>query len=278
MQYQSINEEDLTSSPHDNHDAFGPRRKVSRSTCIAFSVWTLLFWGASGVFAAMFYVGKLDFLTSTKTSLYCISVWLNGCLIPLVLPRNKNRPRLEVYHECLALWLISYGMTNVLWEIPWLLTSPFIFHDIHTLDDVLNHTSWMREDVSHMYLWSVASFSSVDLRTINQNSTFYTLELYAFVNIISIISFFRLNRHRSGLRYLVPVLGCGEPVASTFIFSMSEVYGGFKNMSGGTADTLLALLWTQYQYIVYPLLFGFLGYKLLLADWQYSHSPRKLIA
>ena len=27
-------------------------------------------------------------------------------------------------------------------------------------------------------------------------------------------------------------------------------------MSGGVADTLLALLWTQYQYFLFPLIFG----------------------
>ena len=43
------------------------------------------------------------------------------------------------------------------------------------------------------------------------------------------------------------MLGSGEPVATTFIFLFSEVFGGFENMPGGLADTLLALLWTQYQ-------------------------------
>jgi hypothetical protein len=34
----------------------------------------------------------------------------------------------------------------------------------------------------------------------------------------------------------------GEPVAATFIFSFAEVFGGFENMTGGVADTLLALV------------------------------------
>ena len=40
-------------------------------------------------------------------------------------------------------------------------------------------------------------------------------------------------------------------------------------MPGGVADTLLALVWTQYQYFFFPLIFGYIGYQLLIAD----HSP-----
>jgi hypothetical protein len=122
-----------------------------------------------------------------------------------------------------------------------------------------------------MYWWMLASFSSVDLRTVNHNSTFYTLELYSFANVLSVIFFFYLNKKRSPYRYLIPVLGSGEPVASTFIFSFSEVFAGFENMPGGVADTLLALVWTQYQYFLFPLIFGYFGVKLLLEDWRQCH-------
>jgi hypothetical protein len=64
------------------------------------------------------------------------------------------------------------------------------------------------------------------------------------------------------------VLSCGAPAAATFVFSFSEVFGHFANMPGGVADTLLALAWTQYQYFVFPLIFGYLGYKLFLEDWR----------
>ena len=99
-------------------------------------------------------------------------------------------------------------------------------------------------------------FGSVGLRTVNHDSTFYTLELFSFVNVFSTLYFFHLNKKRSPYRYLIPVLACGEPVAATFIFSFSEVFGGFENMVGGVGDTLLALLWTQYQYFVFPLIFA----------------------
>jgi hypothetical protein len=36
-------------------------------------------------------------------------------------------------------------------------------------------------------------------------------------------------------------------------------------------DTLLALVWTQYQYFLFPLIFGYFGVKLLLADWRHCH-------
>ncbi len=114
----------------------------------------------------------------------------------------------------------------------------------------------------------LASFGSVDLRTVNHDATFYTLELFAFVNVATALYFFHLNKKRSRNRYLIPIIGGGEPVAATFIFSFSEVFAGFRNMPGGVADTLLALVWTQYQYLIFPLIFGDIGYKLLLDDWR----------
>lgn len=245
-----------------------PRRIVSRSTVRFFSIATVVVWGAVGACAVLFYVGVLDFVTSAKAGLYGISLWLNAWILVFALPENRGRSRLDLYHDALVVWLLSYALTNLLWEIPWVIFSPFVFENLHTLDDVVAYTPFMRESPLHMYWWVLASFGSVDLRTVNHNATFYTLELYAFVNVLLIVYFFYLNERRSPYRYLIPVLGSGEPVASTFIFSFSEVFAGFENMTGGVADTLLALVWTQYQYFLFPLLFGYFGVKLLREDWR----------
>lgn len=248
------------------------RRAASPSTIKVFWVCTALVWGGVGVSAALFFVGVFDFTTSTKVGLYAISVWLNVWILAFLLPQNERLSKLDLYHNALVVWMLSYMLTNALWEIPWVMFSPFVFENLHTLDDVVAQTDYMRESVLHMYWWVLASFSSVDLRTVNHNSTFYTLELYAFVNVLSVIYFFHLNKKRSPYRYLIPVLGSGEPVASTFIFSFSEVFGGFENMPGGVADTLLALVWTQYQYFLFPLIFGYFGVKLLMEDWRQCQS------
>ncbi len=244
------------------------KRTVSAATTRAFTLWTAFWWGGVGLMGALFFFGFLTFTASSKASLYGISIWLNGWMIALLLPGAKTRPRMDVMHECLALWMVSYTVTNLLWEIPWILLSPFVFENLNTLDDVVSHTAWMRESVFNMYWWVLASFASVDLRTVNHDSTFYALELFAFANVAGTFYFFRQNERRSVNRYLVPVLAGGEPVAATFIFTFSEVFGGFQNMAGGLADTLLALVWTQYQYFVFPLIFGYIGYQLLRADWH----------
>ena len=124
----------------------------------------------------------------------------------------------------------------------------------------------MRESPPHMFYWVMSSFGSCDLRTINHNETFYTLELFAFLNIALALLFWRLNAARSPLRYAVPLLSSGVPVAATVIFSLSEVVNNFANMPGGAADTLLALLWTQYQYVAYPLLCCYLSFPLFVHD------------
>ena len=250
------------------------RSVASASTLRVFWTCTALIWGGVGICAALFYVGVLDFVTSTKIGLYAISVWLNAWILVFLLPQNRGRPKLELYHDALVVWMLSYALTNALWEIPWVVASPFVFENLRTLDDVIAYTPYMRESPLHMYWWVLASFSSVDLRTVNHNSTFFTLELYAFVNVLSVAYFFYLNKKRSPYRYLIPVLGCGEPVASTFIFSFSEVFAGFENMSGGVADTLLALVWTQYQYFLFPLIFGYFGVKLLMDDWRHCQRQR----
>jgi hypothetical protein len=247
-------------------------RAASASTIKVFWACTALVWGGVGVCASLFFIGVLDFTTSAKVGLYAISVWLNVWMLVFFLPANKGLSKLNLYHNALVVWMLSYMLTNALWEIPWVMLSPFVFEDLHTLADVVAYTDYMRESPLNMYWWVLASFGSVDLRTVNHNSTFYTLELYAFVNVLSVFYFFYLNKKRSRYRYLIPVLGSGEPVASTFIFSFSEVFAGFENMPGGVADTLLALVWTQYQYFLFPLIFGYFGVKLLMEDWRQSQA------
>ena len=268
------------SAAADKLKMLGPasERVASRSTTKMFWTLTAIVWGGVGVCAVLFHVGVLEFVTSTKIGLYAISVWLNAWMLVFVLPQNKGRSKMDLYHDALVVWMLSYALTNALWEIPWVLFSPFVFENLHTLNDVVAHTDFMRESPLNMYWWVLASFSSVDLRTVNHNPTFYTLELYSFVNVLSVIYFFYLNKKRSPYRYLIPVLGSGEPVASTFIFSFSEVFAGFENMPGGVADTLLALVWTQYQYFLFPLIFGFLGLKLLLEDWRQCHVNTEGVA
>lgn len=250
-------------------------RSISQLAKQRFLAWTLFWWGGVGVCAFMFFFGALDFLDSTKLSLYGISIWLNGWLLAMLRGANDDRTKLNIYHDALVIWMVSYAMTNVLWEIPWVLLSPFIFENLHTIEDVLAYTGFMRESLLNMYWWMMASFASVDLRTVNHDPTFYTLEMYAFVNVATTIYFFYLNSKQSPYRYLVAVLGCGEPVASTFIFSFTEVFADFENMVGGVADTLLALVWTQYQYFVFPLIFGYLGVKLLQDDWKTSFKKEQ---
>ncbi len=241
-------------------------RSISPTALRFFLVWTAVGWGGVGVCAALFFFGTLDFATSSKASLYGISIWLNGWLLAYVANRYASRSKLDLYHDCLVIWLLSYAMTNVLWEIPWVVLSPFIFEGLNSLEDIVAHTETMRSSLFNMYWWVLASFGSVDLRTVNHDSTFYVVELFAFANVASTLCFFHLNRKRSPYRYLIVVLGCGEPIAATFIFSFAEVFGGFENMTGGIADTLLALVWTQYQYFVFPMIFGYLGFRLLRAD------------
>ncbi|MGB1581912.1 MAG: hypothetical protein ACPHER_10460 [Nevskiales bacterium] len=249
-----------------------PERALSPAAAKTFFIWTALWWSLAGACAMAFYFGALDFRDSSRISLYGISIWLNGWLLAFLVNRGAQRSSNELYHDCLAIWMLSYAFTNLVWEIPWIIFSPILFVDMSSLDDLLAHTEYMRESLLHMYWWSLGSFASVDLRTINGDPTFYTLELYAFVNLATIIWFFHLNKKRSPHRYLVAVLGCGEPVASTFIFSFTEVFADFENMTGGVADTLLALVWTQYQYFLFPLIFGALGVKLLREDWRHSNA------
>lgn len=237
-----------------------------------FLVWTAVWWGLAGICAVAFFLGGLDFRDSSRISLYGISIWLNAWLLIWLMHGKKYPSRSALYHDALAIWMLSYAMTNIVWEIPWIIFSPIIFVDINTIEQVLSYVPYMRESVLHMYWWTIGSFGAVDLRTVNGDPTFYTLELYAFVNVLTVIWFFHLNKKGSPHRYLVAVIGCGEPVASTFIFTFTEVFAGFENMVGSVWDILLALVWTQYQYFFFPLIFGVLGYKLLLEDWQTART------
>jgi hypothetical protein len=140
-----------------------------------FLAWTALFWGGVGLCALLFFGGVLDFTTSTKTALYGISIWLNAWLLVFLIPSNRRRRKLALYHDALVVWFISYALTNLLWEIPWVSFSPFVFENMNTLDDIVAKTDYMRESPLNMWYWVLASFGSVDPRTVNHNSTFFTL-------------------------------------------------------------------------------------------------------
>jgi hypothetical protein len=202
----------LVDRSNPSEHGLAPRRVVGRRTVALFILWTALFWGGVGVLGVLFYLSVLDFVTSAKTALYFISVWLNGWLIPLVLSRISRNPDgsgsakwFEVWHECLVLWQVSYAITNIFWEIPWVLASPFVFEGLTTLDDVVAKSDWMRESPVNMWFWALSAFASVDLRTVNHSPTFYALELYSFVNVFTVAAFLVLN-HRFGASLPPPAL------------------------------------------------------------------------
>lgn len=245
-----------------------PVRSISPLAWKVFIVWTVFFWIVwVPLWACLFFIGILDFPQSTKGSLYGVSVWLNGCFFAFITGRKQSLSKLDTYHDCLALWSITYCMTNLLWELPWVLVSRSVFQNLNTLEDVVNQSNYMRSSIFNMWYWVLASFASVDLRTVNHDGTFYSLEIFCFANIASTLLFFYLNSQRHPNRYLVPLAFGGVPVAATFIFSFAEVFNHFKNMPGGFADILLALVWTQYQYLLFPIFMGIISVPLLQHDW-----------
>ena len=191
------------------HGRLAPARSLSSPARNLFLAWTAFWWGLAGVCAAAFFVGAVDFLLSCKLSLYGISIWLNGWLLALWAGNSVRKTKMDLYHDMLVIWMLSYAMTNVVWEIPWVIFSPVVFAGMSSIGDLLSQVEFMRESVLHMYLWSLGSFASVDLRTINGDPTFFTLEIYAFANLLTTAYFFYLNHKRSPHRYLVAVIGCG---------------------------------------------------------------------
>eukprot|EP00756_Hemistasia_phaeocysticola_P064847 Hpha_TRINITY_DN8107_c0_g1::TRINITY_DN8107_c0_g1_i1::g.172176::m.172176 len=241
------------------------KREVSTGSWNVFVAWTAFWWGMVGVWGGLFFLGYVDYAMSTRCSLYGVSIWLNAWLIGWC---QGGLTRLERYHDCIVIWMVCYGMTNLLWEVPWVILSPSVFFDLNTLSDVEAHSAWMRESLVNMWYWVLSSFSSVDLRTVNHDGTFYAVEWFCFSNVASTVYFYYLNRKRSPNRYLVPVLFSGQPIAATFIFTFAEVFNGCPNMPGSTADTWLALVWTQYQYFFFPMILGWFAVELLREDWR----------
>ncbi len=250
-----------------------PERSFSQPARKIFTVWTQIWIVLTVATMLAFYFGALDFINSARTSMYLISIWLNAWILVWFFRRHAGQDKSDFWHDLMVAWMLCYLITNIQWEIPWVIFSRFVFDNLHTLDDLVAQTSYMREHPLHLYYWILSTFGALDLRTINHNGTFFSLELFAFTNLIGTLYFFHLNKKRSPYRYLVVVLSCGEPIAATVIFSFSEVFDNFINMPGNVWDTLLALVWTQYQYIVFPLIFGGIAGKLLLQDWKYCLKP-----
>jgi hypothetical protein len=77
-------------------------REASRSTIKVFWTCTALVWGGVGVCAVLFFVEVLDFVTSAKIGLYAISIWLTAWMLVFMLPQNKGRSRMDLYHDALV--------------------------------------------------------------------------------------------------------------------------------------------------------------------------------
>ena len=247
-----------------------PERSFSQGARRIFIPVTAIWAAATVSLMVLFYNGVLDFVMSSRLSMYFISTWLNVWILVWFMRRNAGQQKMDFWHDLLVVWMLCYLITNIQWEIPWFVFSRFVFQDIHTLEDLVAMTGYMRESPWHMYYWVLGTFGVLDLRTVNHNGTFFALEMFAFTNLAATFYFFHLNKKRSPFRYLLVVIGCGEPIAATVIFSFSEVFDSFVNMPGNVWDTLLALVWTQYQYIVFPLIFGGLASKMLLDDLRHS--------
>ena len=265
----------IANPAHLQFSQLAPERSLSKPAQRIFVVATSIWAAATVTVMVLFYVGVLDFVNSSRLSMYFISIWLNAWILVWALRRFAGQDRIDFWHDLMVVWMVCYLITNIQWEIPWFIFSTFVFQDINTLDDLVAKTDYIRESPLHLYYWILGTFGALDLRTVNHNGTFLALEMFAFFNLAGTLYFFHLNKKRSPYRYLLVVISCGEPVASTVIFSFSEVFDGFVNMPGNVWDTLLALVWTQYQYIVFPMIFGALASKMLLDDLRHSVAEVK---
>jgi len=224
---------------------------------------TAFFWTIPAVCGVLFWQEVWTNMLASKVSLYAVAIWLNTCCLMLIRRPNEARTRACVYREFLIVWMISFSMTNLLWEWPWFLSSKFIFSDMHTIDDWIGFSAHIRE---HMWLWPLASFGAVDLRTINGNGAFMAVEMLSIPSVLTFTIFYFLDRKKHRLRYVLPIVNGPMVVAGTLIFSFSEVFSNYPNMPGGRADTLLALVWTQYQYVLFPGAMFYFSLRLLLND------------
>merc|ERR1711991_696255 len=133
-------------------------RRVSAASWRRFVAWTLLWWpGVVGSAAGLFWVGRLSFHAASRVGLYGVSVWLNGWLLALLSP---SLPWQQRFHDCIALWGLSYGLTNLVWEVPWIFFSRGpLLDDLATPALLAAGGERMREEgLLGMFRWMLASF------------------------------------------------------------------------------------------------------------------------
>ena len=135
------------------NNILAPERRLSRKSKKLFIGWTSFWWGGVVLMGTLFFIETLSFTLSTKIALYGISIWLNGCLLGLIGQPKDGRSKMQVYHDCMVLWMVTYLITNMTWEIPWVLCSRTIFQDLNTLEDLVSQSGFMRESVANMYYW-----------------------------------------------------------------------------------------------------------------------------
>ena len=102
------------------------------------------------------------------------------------------------------------------------------------------------------------------------------VEMLSVPSVLTFTAFYFLDRREHRLRYVLPLVNAPMVIGGTLIFSFSEVFGHFENMPGGVTDTLLALLWTQYQYVLFPAIMFAFALILLLDDHVENPALRRL--
>ena len=134
-----------TSAPTLEFTQLAPERSFSQPARKIFLTVTAVWSAATISLMVLFYNGILDFVMSSRLSMYFISVWLNVWILVWVMRRYAGQQKMDFWHDLLVVWMLCYAITNVQWEIPWFIFSPFVFDNLHTLDDLLAQTGYMRE-------------------------------------------------------------------------------------------------------------------------------------
>lgn len=227
---------------------------------------TAFFWIIPAICGVLFFLDIWDNLLASRVTLYAMSFWFNACCLMLIRRPDETRTRASVYREFMIAWMITFSMTNLLWEWPWFLSSKFLFHGLHSFEDWIGLSAHIRE---HMWLWPLATFGPIDLRTINGDGAFMAVEMVSISSVLTFTVFYFLDRKKHPLRYVLPLFNAPMVIAGTLVFSFSEVFGGYQNIPGGLADTLLALLWSQYQFVLFQAMMFYFSLRLLLND----HAP-----
>ena len=227
----------------------GIRKKAYLISTLSLMFWAVIGWG--GVMLGIFPADPTDDYAGATTF---FAMWM--ALFAFLDNPGENRTLIQKLEEFIFVWLISSGLAQIFWELPFVLIKTTY---LYPLGQVLSHEdSW---------LWPFWLYASGDTRYMSPHEASHATEtLLAISGFFEILAAYYIKtgkKYKTGL-IMAALLHWGFMWANNSVIYLGEIYAGFKNIEDGMAGFWIKWLGMNMQWSVLSPLCTFSALYLLM--------------